>query len=369
MGNCSNKNSTQIVESSELINQNSSNNKIVPFQNIQINVFISYCWFDKSLSHSLAKELSKKGFNIFIDRDKVTLDSFISLEKSDFAIICLSNSYLKCFNCQREARLVFDQKISVIAHENESEKRKVNYDKQFSLKVEKEKNFVEREREHLKKVFVYDDFLKGLYLEVPWIYRWYNKYPKVILSNFPPFSPSGDYNDAAFQIPSDFFDYLKSDTKISNGSTGRGNNASHLISKKSTNLCLVSADYEINLLNKKKNESKYDASILDFMKSIERLSRFETNIPKGHVVWKTIDNLDFNSQPPRSEKEIMRRKLLDSDLRIKKLLRINISKYFNDKYHDCEQDQFCLFAEKMLNNIQDFEDFYKKNSLKTELII
>lgn len=92
-----------------------------------------------------------------------------------------------------------------------------------------------------------------------------------------------------------------------------------------------------------------------FSNVIERNWRLTTSIGKNNL-WR--DYVGF-SGPDRTEKEMEERKRLDNDLSIKKKKRIKLSKYFNDRYKNCALDTFCVFAERMLKNNQEFEYFCK----------
>ena len=80
-----------------------------------IRIIISYCWSDKEVCHALADKFVKEKFQLSIDREKTsTEDLFFTMDHSDFVLLFISNSYLNCSECQREARYAFDQNLEIL---------------------------------------------------------------------------------------------------------------------------------------------------------------------------------------------------------------------------------------------------------------
>lgn len=213
-------------------------------------------------------------------------------------------------------------------------KLRENYRIKFQNQILKEKNLIEENRQYILKVFA--DLIQNeaeFGKQFSCIYRWLKKYPNVTFSNFAPFTPTGDINDATF-IPEE----------------GISKNQS-FHSQSKMNSCLAS---KINQLDNFINSVTYDMTENIFIKFENKPWNFDTNLVNGNVAWKTIENKDFNNQPARSIKEIKRRKMLDLNLKLGKKRRLELSKYFK-----CKSDTFCKFAEKMLDNLTKFEEFCK----------
>lgn len=96
------------------------------------------------------------------------------------------------------------------------------------------------------------------------------------------------------------------------------------------------------------------SSDMIFRKSIERLGHFNTAIPLGAYVWKPIEG--FIGSAMRTAEEIKRRSQLDTDLSLMVLRRQQLSLHFRAG----TSDQFCIFAQRMRQNMIDWEKFCEK---------
>ncbi|RMZ98107.1 sterile alpha motif domain-containing [Brachionus plicatilis] len=222
------------------------------------------------------------------------------------------------------------------------------YNTNFDKKISNEKKLIDQNKIHIDKVF--DDLIQsdGLKSEFGCVYRWLNKYPNVTISNYVPFSPTGDINDAIFAMAEEVKENFKKNLRIS---TSFGTQATTLSNKRTVNLCLIA---KANQLTRPKEDVPIDSATELYMKLIKRSWKFNTSLPNGKLAWATIENRDFNNRPARTSEEIERRKILDSDLDIGRKRRVQLSKYFK-----CEQDTFCKFAQKMLHNLVTLEEFCK----------
>ena len=451
MGNCK-SNSVGVLQSLEPLN------KAALIGKNNLNIYISYCYFDKEHAQKLADDISKLKFNIYIDYNKTALSTFNTIDRSDIVIICISESYMKCMNCLREARYTFDKKVlpfMIITFDDQYEpdpwliqiiysnfneqlrtnfkkfhyptskesvtnillstssrilqdqeyndldywrktipnhkmdKKKKIYEEKFKKQIEIEQLMVKKTKEHIEEVFRlnYDEnieegnpkntnhMLWELKKNVPGIYRWYLKYPNVTCSLFPPFTPTSDLNDALFdfhfydplQKKFSFFnvksankdDLSENETDISFQKESSKNKKIIMTEKKSKiNLCILSSNID-NILASKKNDIP-DQNHIFYMELIKRCYSFNTQLTGS--AWAMIENKNFNSYPPLSEEDMKKRKLLDLDLNIMKDRRIKLSNYFN-----CPSDTFCKFAELMLKNKVEFEQFSKTYDSKSKL--
>ena len=80
-----------------------------------INVFLSYCWKDEEYADTI--EQCYKSSEIIIHRDKKNIsywenieDFMNSIRNSDFAILIVSDNYLKSDNCMYEALQIMKEK-------------------------------------------------------------------------------------------------------------------------------------------------------------------------------------------------------------------------------------------------------------------
>ncbi len=76
-------------------------------KNIKTNIFLSYCWKDKELANNIDSFFENIG--ISLKRDVNSIDQWDSIRlfmdtivKSDYAILIISESYLKSINCMYE---------------------------------------------------------------------------------------------------------------------------------------------------------------------------------------------------------------------------------------------------------------------------
>ncbi|CAF0862129.1 unnamed protein product [Brachionus calyciflorus] len=370
------------------------------FSNFQI--YVSYCWPDRENCRNLASNLNRLGINVLFDDDKLSIDSFIAIEKCDLVLMCLSQSYLKCSSCQKEAKFIFEKRAPFLpisldqltsiakylvqliagknyeklmnsdleypANKNKLKKRIFNfyyklansrnrlipskkvkpekiiklrsqYDENLKLCIEKEKTIVNKERKHIEDIFQNENLI-----EYPWINRWYLKYPNVTWSNIREFTPTGYGNDAVFNICEETLDYLKS--KLNKGkSIGCGGNLAHLTNKRQINLCQLSSEWDLIL--SKKNEGKEDESIIFYKNKIKREWRFKTALPKNGIAWRTIENKDFNLGEPREQDEINKRNFLDNDLARMEKKRNKLNSSFNINWPNTK---FSLKMSKKMNN-------------------
>lgn len=200
--------------------------------------------------------------------------------------------------------------------------------------------------EHVQEIVKVDDeILKS----APAIYRWKVDYPRVTLHKFRLFTPTGDFNDAVFDLPKDVCDdpkkhlrpWLKNYSSFVVGATDTNN-----MRKMKNRIKLTKLD---ELAVNKKIE-KDDATIIYFMKIIERNWAFNTGLAKGTTAWSTING--FIGPALKSEAEMKKRNLLDNDLSLRKKTREHLSAHF-----EADPSTFCIFAERMLQNIKNFEKF------------
>lgn len=389
-------------------------------------IYLSYCWYDQNVVEQVADYVKEMGFNVLFDNDdeKLKLNVFNAIYKSDLILICLSKSYLKCFACQKEAKYSFEKKIpiftisveegfapdkwlskiiagrqytklvkpieyphsksilckklnemyskmqyhKIVDHRNkkrypkqeEIAKKKSFYCEKIDSLIKKEQKAVNEEKQNIEKLFLNDKMIEELKQNLPIIYRWYNKLPNVSLSNMEPFTPTGDINDATFPYPSEQLELIQSCCKSNRSSSGRGNTQNHLDTQNTVNLCWLSAEYDKLIAENKKNTP--DKTHEYFAKLIERNFRFNTKLGKNNI-WRSY--VGFPEE--RTEDEMKRRNKLDNDLNIKKNRRIRLSKYFNDRYNNCPEDTFCKFANQLMKNKQEFENFCEINNFQIQL--
>ncbi|CAF1433505.1 unnamed protein product [Adineta steineri] len=190
--------------------------------------------------------------------------------------------------------------------------------------------------------------------DLPAVNRWIAKYPEVTWLNFPPFTPSGDINDATFLLPADVAKDPRKVLRVwlnsyQNFVCGGFGNVTHEKTRNRSST-VTKSDHALKI---KESLNKQDESILYYMKLIERHWSFNTGIAKGATVWATIDG--FIGAGLKSIAEQDRRQLLDSNLNIMKKRRQKLSAYFHAK-----PDTFCIFAQLMRKNILDFQETCKK---------
>ncbi|RNA00600.1 hypothetical protein BpHYR1_000089 [Brachionus plicatilis] len=392
-------------------------------------IYFSYCWHDQNQVQKVAQDVSEMDFKILFDEDdeKLNLNIYNSIHKCDLILVCLSKNYLKCFSCQQEAKYFFEKKIPTLTISIEEDfvadkwlskliagkqykqmiqpiqyphsksllhkkldqiyskmkyhdileqrfnkrlpnpeeivKRKSSHENKFNSLIEKEQKRVSEEKETIQKLFACDDLISGLQSEVPIIYRWYIKYPNVTLSNFPAFSPTGDLNDAVFPYPPDSLKNLECISKKQPHTNGRGSisSPSHLNTQRTVNLCRLSAEYDRILAEKKTDKPDYAHEY--FAKLIERNYSFNT-VLSNNKLWRSLVGF---AGPERTEEDMERRRKLDSDLSMRKKRRLELCKFFNDRYKNCPSDAFCKFAQLMLKNKQEFETICEKNGVVIEI--
>lgn len=387
------------------------------------NIYLSYCWYDQNVVEKIADLISEMGFNVLFDNDdeKLKLNIFNAIYKSDLILLCLSESYLKCFSCQKEAKYCFEKKIPTLAlsieenfvpdkwlskiiagrqytklvrpieylhsksmfckklneiysrmqyhkiidfrnekrfpKQDEIVKKRKLYDQKLDLLTKKEQKAVNEEKQKIEKLFVNDGMIDELKNDLPIIYRWYIKLPNVTLSNIVPFTPTGDINDAVFPYPPEQLELIQSCYKCKGSSSGRGNTLSHFNTHNTVNLCWLSAQYDKLIAEQQKNTP--DKTHEYFAKLIERNFRLNTTLGDNYI-WRSYVGFPED----RTEEEMELRKKLDNNLNIKQKRRVNLSKYFNERYKNCPEDTFCKFAKQLFKNKQEFEAFYEKNNFQ-----
>ena len=236
--------------------------------------------------------------------------------------------------------------------EPEIAKRRLAYDENMNKQIQNDQIKVEESKEHIDKVF---EVAKNNYrenvnlLETPGILNWILKYPVLTIKNVMPFSPTSDVNNALFEIPNQEIWPKRDYQAFSCGELGRFRR------KKRPNACRLEVETPLNK-QIKNNETKEDSNHIFFAKLIERAYKpFNTGLVYGTTAWKTINS--FISPVLKSEKEMQMRIKLDTDLSICKERRLHLSKYFK-----AEPDTFEKFAEKLRQNILDFDQFCLKSN-------
>lgn len=407
-----NQNNTHNSSSDYLkINQYSS--KIEFYKNDILSkkclIYFSYCWFDEEQSHQIAYKLIDLGLDVIINKDKLSLDPSSAIYGSDMILICISKSYLSCHECLREAYLSFKQNVPIVPillttgfkpnvwlsqiiagkrytlitdsldynksrdlifkkiqnfknklvdqkqpnkkninkSNRELTKLRENYILKFQNQILKEKKLIEEKRQHILEAFA--DLIHNeaeFKKEFVSIYRWFKKYPNVTRSNFVPFTPTGDINDAIFPLNQEDINSLRQQLYIFYPE--RQNMQAN---KTKVNLCLIAKASHLD--NLKKCEP-FDLTTKFRINFTNKPWNYDTSLANGIVAWKTIENEDFHFQPARRIKEINKRKRLDLNLKLGKKRRVELCKYFK-----CESDMFCKFAQRMLDNLKNFEAFCK----------
>ncbi|CAF4300799.1 unnamed protein product, partial [Adineta steineri] len=99
---------------------------------------------------------------------------------------------------------------------------------------------------------------------------------------------------------------------------------------------------------------RLQSSEILFYKLIDRPWCFNTAMTEGSYAWTTIDS--FIVLAIRTDEEIKRRYELDSDLSLMTKRRQQLSSYFNAN----SLDYFCIFAQRMRQNIIDWQKFCEK---------
>lgn len=230
-------------------------------------------------------------------------------------------------------------------------------------KIQDDKIKVEESKEHIDKVFeVAQQNYKGNVnlLETPGILNWILKYPILTIKNLKPFSTNQDINSALFEIPNqqiwpkrDYQAFLCGE--LINFRSGQFRDTTATTPrKKRQNACRFEVETPLNK-QIKNNETKEDSNHIFFAKLIERTYSFNTGLAKGTTAWKIITS--FITPELKSEKEMQLRIKLDTDLSIRKERRRQLSEYFK-----AEPGTFDKFAEKLRQNILDFDNFCLKSS-------
>jgi hypothetical protein len=247
--------------------------------------------------------------------------------------------------------------------ETEVAKRRLAYYEYKNKQIQDDKNKVEESKEHIDKVFevVQQNYKENVnLLETPGILNWILKYPILTIKNLKPFSPNQDINNALFEIPNQQLwpkHYYQAflEEELINFRSGQFRDTSATPRKNRNtrqNACRLEVETPLNkqITNK---ETKEDSNHIYFAKLIERTYSFNTGLIKGTTAWKIITG--FIGPELKSEKEMQLRKKLDTDLRIRKERRRRLSEYFKT-----EPDTFEKFAEKLRQNILDFDNFCLK---------
>ncbi|CAF1361093.1 unnamed protein product [Adineta steineri] len=115
---------------------------------------------------------------------------------------------------------------------------------------------------------------------------------------------------------------------------------------------LVASNTESTSLTTQKY--RLQSSEILFYKLIERPWCFNTAIAEGSYAWTTIDS--FIGLAIRTDEEMKRRYELDFDLSLMIKRRQQLSSYFNAD----SLDYFCIFAQRMRQNIIDWQKFCEK---------
>ena len=212
------------------------------------------------------------------------------------------------------------------------------------MQIEKDKNKVEKMKSEVEQHLNENEEEILDVNNIAVFHRWNHKYPNVTWFNFPPFTSTGDINDAKYELPYDIAEnpnkalraWLKNYVSFKVGAI-RIEKVKKIDPKDAAAFEMKRADIQ-------------NAANVYFMKLIERHWSFKTGIPKGHTVWITING--FIGVACKSDDEIEQRKKLDTDLSLKKKRREELSAHFG-----APQDCFCKFAERMKQNIIDFENF------------
>jgi hypothetical protein len=108
------------------------------------------------------------------------------------------------------------------------------------------------------------------------------------------------------------------------------------------------------LSSARERKHRLQPSDMFFQGLIERAGRFDTGMVEGGCAWKTIDS--FIGSAVRTDEEMKYRYQLDSDLSLMVKRRQQLSSYFNAD----SPDHFCVFAQRMRQNIIDWQKFTKK---------
>ena len=248
-----------------------------------------------------------------------------------------------------------DKLLVRMPDETELSKRKLAYNEFKNKQIQRDKTKVEESKEHIDEVFEVsqNNYKKNAnIIETPGILNWILKYPLLTIKNLMPFSPNGDVNAAVFEIPISK-EELKRRYQPFGCDTGN-----KIVRKKRPNACRLNFEATLNkkITNK---EIKEDATHIYFAKLIERPYALNTGLSKGASAWSYFTV--FIGPELKSEKEIQRRKRLDSNLNIHKKARQRLSKYFEEKAYsfskEVEPDSFEKFAKRMKQNTIDFEAF------------
>jgi hypothetical protein len=82
--------------------------------NSTLNMMLSYSHSDKSICFQIYENLVRDGFNVWLDRDQMHGDTMTAManaiEKSQFILICMSESYKQSPYCQAEAHYAFERR-------------------------------------------------------------------------------------------------------------------------------------------------------------------------------------------------------------------------------------------------------------------
>jgi hypothetical protein len=244
--------------------------------------------------------------------------------------------------------------------ETETAKRRLAYNEYKNKQIENDQNKVEESKKHIEKVYEVsqNNYKKNAnLLESPGILNWILKYPILTIKNLMPFSPTRDLNNALFEIPNQQIWPKRHYEAFRCGNVHRywrDNIFQATTRKKRPTACRLEVEIPLNKQVKNK-ETKEDPNHIYFAKLIERPYSFNTGLAKGVTAWQTINS--FIGPELKSEKEMQLRKKLDTDLSIRKKRRKQLAKHF-----EAEPDTFNRFAERMRQNIVDFENFCLKSS-------
>ncbi|CAF4191700.1 unnamed protein product, partial [Rotaria magnacalcarata] len=83
------------------------------------DLMISYCWAESELAHRIFGHLSEKlGYKVWIDIEQMhgsTIEAMANaVDRAEFILMCMSESYKRSANCKSEAEYALNRKKHIV---------------------------------------------------------------------------------------------------------------------------------------------------------------------------------------------------------------------------------------------------------------
>ncbi|CAF1342022.1 unnamed protein product [Adineta steineri] len=371
MGQCCNRQNKNIITPVDDTDDIPMNSSIAIGQ---YHLMISYSLSDRSRCHRLATNLIKDGFRVWFESNPIDNEFEFNriihkvIDNSDCVILCISNSYSQTYRCQKEVRYASDMKKRIIMIKVEDdyvmndwlsfiEPGKI----QFQL-CNNDLDFKNNYQQILKELVIdnSDCIILCVSDSYSQTYRCQKeaRYASDMKKNIIMVKVTDGYrmNDWLSFIKPGKIQFQLSKNKINFKTTYQK------IRQELERITKLHSFYSYRALEASSTEStspttqKYrlQSSEILFYKLIDRPWCFNTAIAEGSYAWTTIDS--FIGLAIRTDEEMKRRYELDFDLSLMIKRRQQLSSYFNAD----SLDYFCKFAQRMKQNIIDWQKFCEK---------